>query len=485
MSTNTFKLEVAGLTKELSLTIEESDLKFIAEFRRPEDYEGEFGFDWMRDDYSTDCEDYESLKTEYTPAEIHGEEYLVPWLSMFPKQEEVKLKLSITEIEGLVLDSDVIKFPAKDGITFDPAEVKVSEAEGKEISITCDAGIGANVVLDLLDKNDEIVGKLNFFKNNEIPKLPIRIIKILDNGEDQKLNNFIFGDVSDETVNEVKEMVVKKGLNQALIQAEFEAASYADMKELKVDLKKAGEDGMLTYFSETSTQPHFLGGQQDEFRDFLVLKQNEEFGEFKGIIVFTTVVHSKSIEAGFSWVLPRKNQVVMIPDGGFGASTYLHEMGHALGLVHTFGAKDEHHEGIEAREKNIGIYEDNIEIYENNIKNRKAFLAKYKSRKSSDVLNFKDGTKKTVKKVREEGQASIKEQEQKIKEAEAKIEKYKKENKDRSAVSNKYYFEQATTDNSMDYAQDKSMTVFNPHKAKHFFHKYQWPLMQEGVKIIT
>ena len=37
---------------------------YLIHFRRPETYNGEFGFDWMRDDYSTVCNNYEELKKE-------------------------------------------------------------------------------------------------------------------------------------------------------------------------------------------------------------------------------------------------------------------------------------------------------------------------------------------------------------------------------------------------------------------------------------
>ena len=42
---------------------------FLIHFRRPETYDGEFGFDWMRDNYKEICSDYEKLKKEYYDAE--------------------------------------------------------------------------------------------------------------------------------------------------------------------------------------------------------------------------------------------------------------------------------------------------------------------------------------------------------------------------------------------------------------------------------
>jgi len=128
-------VEATLLTSDQEEQEEEIDLKFIAKLERLDGYKGEFGFDWMRDDYKTICEDYEKLKKEYTPTKIHGKDYFVPWLSLFPKQKNVKLKLIITEIEGTATDTDIIKLPSKSGIQFEPNELKVSEANGKEIAV--------------------------------------------------------------------------------------------------------------------------------------------------------------------------------------------------------------------------------------------------------------------------------------------------------------------------------------------------------------
>lgn len=78
------------------------------------------------------CQDYNMLKKEYSPTTILEEEYFVPWLSMFPNQTGVKLKLSIVIKEGDAKDDDIIKLKAKNGIKFIPDELKVSEANGKK-----------------------------------------------------------------------------------------------------------------------------------------------------------------------------------------------------------------------------------------------------------------------------------------------------------------------------------------------------------------
>lgn len=158
---------------------EVTDLKFIARFERLGTYKGEFGFDWMRDNYKDICQDYEKLKKEYFPTSIYEEEYFVPSLSMFPNQENVKLKLAIKKKEGTISDTDIIKLLAKKGIRFEPNEIKVSEADGKQITIICESALSSNVMINLLDKDDKTVGKLNIFKNDEEYLLPIQFVKVL------------------------------------------------------------------------------------------------------------------------------------------------------------------------------------------------------------------------------------------------------------------------------------------------------------------
>lgn len=77
----------------------EEALNFLIHFRRPDNYDGEFGFDWMRDDYNTVCNNYKELKKEYYDCEKNekvelpkGKEYFVPWLSMFAKQKDTEPK---------------------------------------------------------------------------------------------------------------------------------------------------------------------------------------------------------------------------------------------------------------------------------------------------------------------------------------------------------------------------------------------------------
>ncbi len=98
MGTNTFELIIDNQVKAITSIEIRDELEFIARLERKEDYNGEFGFDWMRSNYETICQSYEALKQEYNPTKIEGQDYFIPWLSMFPKQENVSLLLKIDKL---------------------------------------------------------------------------------------------------------------------------------------------------------------------------------------------------------------------------------------------------------------------------------------------------------------------------------------------------------------------------------------------------
>ena len=173
-------------------------LKFIAHLRRSPLYEGEYGFDWMREDYKTVCQDYEKLKKEYTPTKIEGIEYFTPWLAMFPNQKGVDLNLKIITLENTeAKDDDIIKLPSKNGITFKPNELKVSDADSTVITVTCGKPLTKDVTIDLLDKNNKTVGRINVFKNANHEQLhfnitPVRIVrKGLEESDKNSIENQI------------------------------------------------------------------------------------------------------------------------------------------------------------------------------------------------------------------------------------------------------------------------------------------------------
>ena len=110
---------------------EKKEPNYLIHFRRPDNYKGEFGFDWMRDEYKNICYNYNELKQEYTPCQIQGQEYFVPWLSMFPNQENVKIALNLENIKGELSRKDIIKIPPIVGVSFEPSIIKLKDIQKK------------------------------------------------------------------------------------------------------------------------------------------------------------------------------------------------------------------------------------------------------------------------------------------------------------------------------------------------------------------
>lgn len=210
----TFTLHATG--QKVSAELKEIERKYLIHFRRPDNYEGEFGFDWMRDNYKEICNDYEALKKEYYDAEkkekveIEGQEYFVPWLSMFPNQKGVKLKLEVEKIDNYqVRDDDYIELPAKAGVRFNPDTFKVSEInENTLVEVICKTPLQNDITIGVKNNKGDIVGKLNVFKNDVTYKLPITIVNVSGNN----LNS------NEVSAFEIQKIFSTQSFQQALIE---------------------------------------------------------------------------------------------------------------------------------------------------------------------------------------------------------------------------------------------------------------------------
>ncbi|WP_228270960.1 hypothetical protein [Acinetobacter bereziniae] len=150
--------------------------KFLVHFRRPQDYSGNYGFDWLRDDYiyankfiaeASNAKkplrvDVQKLKNEYktdvkNPISPYGQEYFPAWLSLFSYIEDsnsphiskmtkdgVKLDLFIEEIEPLSNDGTELIFECQNNfIQLSPKQIplvnalkkKVKDSDGKNNTI--------------------------------------------------------------------------------------------------------------------------------------------------------------------------------------------------------------------------------------------------------------------------------------------------------------------------------------------------------------
>ena len=216
---------------------EKKEPNYLIHFRRPDNYKGEFGFDWMRDEYKNICYNYNELKQEYTPCQIQGQEYFVPWLSMFPNQENVKIALNLENIKGELSRKDIIKIPPIVGVSFEPSIIKLKDIqkkreEGKEylVTVSCSKPLTKDICISVFDKDNQVIGKLNIAKNDVKYYLPITIVNILG-------NNLQTDDIS---VSNIKSFFNQRSFQQAFIETDIRKDN------LTINVNSLLEEGALS-----------------------------------------------------------------------------------------------------------------------------------------------------------------------------------------------------------------------------------------------
>ena len=323
--------------------------ELIVHFRRPDGYDGEFGFDWMRDDYKDICSNFEELEKDYESIKIYGKPYYVPWLSIFPgdykqqseKGKGVRLKL---EIESLNNSKDNVGTKiglsaSSPSLLVNPTEID-SQKSSHEIEIRCTEKIADDKIFiearDLASQN--LVGKLNILRNDTIYRFTLFLIRLLDDpdkaeNEEEKsqikrANEFYLGDINDDWKNSVANRVNNFGLNQALIQCDVV------LKDIKIDSKDWIKKGCLTEDKRIIKSP---------FREVI-----KPLCEDKGVCAFLCGFLAKEKSDGSAWagVNPTTLNHIICPqyiysDGAdYAKRILLHEIGHVLGLEHTFDNDD-------------------------------------------------------------------------------------------------------------------------------------------------
>ena len=344
---------------------EKKEPDYLIHFRRPETYNGEFGFDWMDSNYKSNIikefqyenetknlNDYESLKKEYYDAEKNekvelskNKEYFVPWLSIFPKQEddklkqednklkqEVKLKIEVEKLNNYqIQDDDYIEIPSKAGISFNPDKIKVSEInENTTIEVICEKPLVNDICVSVLDKNKQEVGKLNVIKNNDNYHLSIQLVKIIANKGNEEANQETFKNLSSFEV-EVIQKELQKYYNQPLIHLNF-----LPIKDLTIDIDKFKEKKVLSFEQDEVGNVSFLRALGNFDKEVF----NEYFKGFKGIVVFLSSIFNNNSNAGHAHTYPLDIHYLFIPpysvrDIELRPLIIAHEIGHTLGLDHS------------------------------------------------------------------------------------------------------------------------------------------------------
>ena len=348
--------------------------------------------------------------------------------------------------------SDIIKLPSKNGVKFEPNEIKVSEANGKEITILCESPLSSDMKIDLLDKNDKKVGAINIFKNNENLVLKVKLVKVKGNEVDNRYNEQTFSSMTDSWESELFDSLTNRCLNQALIRVEKDSVD-----EMIIDVDEYIEEGALDDFVVNGKRgiPRMNKGFDKKLYEDFVSRN----GEYKGIIFFLSAMHQKGQELGHAIPYPREVNYIMIVPSSVGGSldTYGHELGHALGLHHPWKSSD--------------MYEVKL----SRKKDRKKYLTNYLESTKLYPYNTK-----------------IKDSNKTIGDVRIKINKeltlIEIEKSDRQELANQLYtFNKSSTENIMDYngynieENGIKKEIRNPNKPITFW-RWQWVLITKEIK---
>jgi len=331
-------------------------VKMLVHFRRPDGYNGEFGFDWLQDEFKT-CTTLDNLEREYKPTNIYGRKYLIPWLSL-SKGKTAKINLIIEELEGDISDKDTIHLTSQKGIRFNPAEIKVNTISGKvkhhptgedkgvEVEVICDEYISSDVIINIYNQKDEVIGKLSVLKNDNEKELifPVRVVEFVQKGQEQadisgmelKMINSIdfIGCLGiDECLDKLESHMNKYAFIQALAQCRFERKNnIIQTYTVAIDNQEWISKGYIDAGGKICANDELLSLLLGEYK----LQVEKSTGFFRGVVVFiTNFEHNSSGGKGSVSIIDDRHCIIFKSNLG-DINSYIHEIGHVLGLAHTF-----------------------------------------------------------------------------------------------------------------------------------------------------
>ena len=353
---------------------------FVVHFRRPQSYAGDFGFDWLQDEFLT-CTTLDKLKKEHNPCKILNQEYLVPWMSI-KNGQQATVNLIIEKIEGTPSDADVIKLKEQNGISFMPEIIKVvdileKEVEhfpsgkdvGIEVKITCKQALTKDTEIKVYDRNDEVIGKLSFSKNHKEYKLPMRIVLLVrkgyENTDEQAItthltanSNSDFNGASDlpDCMHKLENQMNYYAYNQAFVKCEMERSTSGDVKLHRVAIDEAEwtSNGRINSAGEIADRDDLNSTLLEPYKN-QIERGLSGTGFFKGVVIFITNFEGEKIAGkGNMHIIDDRNCILFkvdsttirtrpdgsqytdTPNGNIKMDTYVHEVGHVLSLAHPF-----------------------------------------------------------------------------------------------------------------------------------------------------
>ncbi len=367
--------------------------KFMVHFRRPSDYQGKYGFDWLRDEYiypietvtndnngtaigapTALCKNVAALKTEYKTTDVvnpispYGMDYYSAWLSIFPHtttaqfahgsrmhRNGVDLDVEIEALESLVDDATEILFETNNQfLKITPSKLNLKDLIGskktknlggtttrdyylaeKKVNIKCKGGtLNAHEEIKVFAKlgsQKTEVGKLMVYKNNVIPKAEIVAV------------NVITGPSSASLRSDYQYLFKNQSFNQALIRAEVRVDTEFNLVELSK--KKPAVRAFLNNVSAMSSQQikqtlvnlYEIYGRHKPTTNSGQINYTGNTGTTRTYLFYTeflagNVLGSCSLDANNNW----GNSYIIYKSALKDDHTIVHEAGHSFGLPHVF-----------------------------------------------------------------------------------------------------------------------------------------------------
>lgn len=363
--------------------------RFLVHFRRPHDYDGNYGFDWLQPEFENYVSSFR-LRNEYNPTRLFGEGYLTPWLSIAIEQT-VKINLVIQSLNDAITpsDNDIIRLPRQGNIRFVPEEIRVKditenvkhfptgEEKGVEVEVICDGAISSDTIVNVFNQNNKIIGRLSVLRNNNELVMPVRVVLLVREGYEEPdiraLTEHMtsrYGDFSDcSSISECMESLEKHmntyAYNQAFIRCEMERDSNRQIIEYRITINEAewkrkgyiDANGRIISGVNEARETALINelleiyrtqverGQRNRFRGVVMMitnfeagrtekRRNEDSNEYEEFSYITLGLGNLNVIDARNCIM-FKNRFPN-EDGNANKVTYIHEIGHVLSLAHPF-----------------------------------------------------------------------------------------------------------------------------------------------------
>lgn len=340
------------------------DGRCFVKFRPKTNWDGKYGFDWMRvgdtslhGDTSTNAykfisTNYNKLKTAYqqrtfTRIDSRGRRttftYFVPWLTLYPKNEVPTGFTHTSATLDVIIDVEVE--PIRLEIEYDKTLFTIDKQNFSQISkgvhkttltITCDNSFGKYQDIKVISvfknaKGEEekaLAGKILVTPNKQRYKVDCVIVKVHTN---------INGNPSESKPNLSKQSTLNKYLRQALVNPNFKSVIDLDFRS---NIDATGKTTNLkTLFNQAAnvTSDVIPDGGTDAIQIFLNAQVRAKYGsKYDDVYKIYFIAQTVGGLYGRAFGVPSAAKSVVIYSPGFTDSTIAHEGLHAMGLEHPF-----------------------------------------------------------------------------------------------------------------------------------------------------